>query len=54
LKGLHLSFVFPPLREGKKQKVAETDNFLSVLVSGYDPDGIFLFRPVKVYNKHIL
>jgi len=23
LKGLHLSFVFPPLREGKKQVVAE-------------------------------
>jgi hypothetical protein len=33
--------VFPPLREGKKQKVAETDNFLWVLVSGYDPDEFF-------------
>ena len=41
LKGLHrlhLSFVFPPLREGKKQKVAEAVNLLWVLVSGYGPD----------------
>ena len=42
-KGLHLSFVFPPLREGKKQKVAETDNFLWVLVSGYGPDEILRY-----------
>ena len=41
LKGLHLSFVFPPLREGKKQKVAEADTLLWVLVSGYGPDDSF-------------
>ena len=34
--------MFPPLREGKKQKVAETDNFLYVLVSGYGPDDFFI------------
>ena len=39
--------MFPPLREGKKQKVAETDNFLYVLVSGYGPDEFINLDPLR-------
>ena len=44
LKGLHrlhLSFVFPPLREGKKQKVAEAVNLLWCFGIAGRRDGVF-------------